>query len=213
MSSTSPIQCTAIPRMYAVGRACPKDLRMGVNWAAGLIRWRPHTSSDGKMYSLAHLHPFRFTCELRSSSNGPARTIAINVGFGLHVFTCAFENAEPGADEYVDDRERRAFDCERYRASLHLGALVRELETRKCYFAKNQNFFTIETTCAPAGHEYRVFFTVGPDRANSDAVTLIVQSAYFGRVKWGHGDGRKRPVRFRVILLNTLLGKPLREPP
>jgi hypothetical protein len=186
---------------------------MGVNWAAGLIRWRPHTSSDGKTHSLAHLHPFRFTCELSKSRDGPARTIAINVGFSLHVFTCGLENAETSADEYLDDRERRAFDYERYRASFELEKLVRELETRKCHFAKNQNLFTVETACAPPDHEYRVFFTIGPDRTSSDAVTLIVQSAYFGRAPWGHGDGRRKPVRFRVILLNTLTGKPLREPP
>ena len=186
---------------------------MGVNWAAGLIRWRPHTGSDGKTYSLAHLHPFRFTCELSSSRHGPAWTIAINVGFGLHVFTCALENTKQRADEYVDDRERRAFDHERYRASLHLEALVRGLQTRKCYFAKNKNFFTVETTCARVGEQYRVFFTVAPDRTTSNAVTLIIQSAYFGRTEWSHGDLRRRPVGFRVILLNTLLGKPLREPP
>lgn len=186
---------------------------MGVNWAAGLIRWRPHTSSEGKTYSLAHLHPFQFKCDVQTSASDSVRTITINVGFGLHVFTCAFENAEPSAEEYVDDRERRAFDYERYRASVHLEALVRELDIRKCYFAKNQNFFTLETTCAPPGHEYRVFFTLASDRTSPNTVTLIIQSAYFGRAKWGHGAGRRKPVRFRVILLNTLLGKPLREPP
>src|SRR5262249_4526527 len=118
---------------------------MGVNWAAGLIRWRPHTSSDGRRYSLAHLHPFRFRCELQSSRSHPTRTITINVGFGLHVFTCALADAGPSAEEYADNRERRAFDHERYHASVNLEAVVRELETRKCYFAKNQNFFTIET--------------------------------------------------------------------
>jgi hypothetical protein len=186
---------------------------MGVNWAAGLIRWRPHTSADGKMYSLAHLHPFRFTCELASSSSSPARTVAINVGFSLHVFTCAFEHAQSNAEEYVDDRECRAFDYERYRASFQLGALVRELENRKCYFAKNQNFVTVETTFAPVGHQYRVFFTVAPDKTSPNTVTLIVQSAYFGQTGWSQRDLSGKPVRFRVILLNTLLGKPLREPP
>ena len=40
-----------------------------------------------------------------------------------------------------------------------------------------------------------------------------VTSAYFARANWGHGDGRRRPVGFRVILLNMLLAKPQREPP
>jgi len=186
---------------------------MGVNWAAGLIRWRPHTSSDGRTYSLAHLHPFQFTCELPASDKHSARTITINVGFGLHVFTCAFSRAKLSADEYRDDRERRAFDCERYEASLQLGALVRALETRKCHFASKDNFVTTETRCAPAGHEYRVFFAVRPDGKTPDTVTLIVQSAYFAPLDWDREHLRRKPVGFRIILLNTLMGKPLREPP
>jgi hypothetical protein len=185
---------------------------MGVNWAAGLIRWKPHTSSDGRTYPLAHLHPFRFTCELRNSADDTVRTIAVNVGFSLHVFTCASANASPGADEYRDDRECRAFDHERYRASLQLGALIRGLETRRCYFARNDNFFTTERAFALPGHEYRVFFSLRRDRTDTDAVTLIVQSAYFRRMDWGRRDLPSKPVAFRVILSNTLSGKPLREP-
>lgn len=186
---------------------------MGVNWAAGLIRWKPHISADGTTYSLAHLHPFRFACELRQSDSHRARTIAINVGFGLHVFTCAFSRAAFSPEEYRDDRECRAFDYERYRASLQLETLLRGLEARKCHFAAKENFVTIETRCAPAGHEYRVFFAVRADKTNADAVTLVVQSAYFARMDWDREHLRRKPVGFRVILVNTLMGKPLREPP
>ncbi len=186
---------------------------MGVNWAAGLIRWKPHISSDGRTYSLAHLHPFRFNCDLRSSRNNSARTITINVGFSLHVFTCESANAGPGAEEYRDDRERRAFDYERYRASSRLEALVRRLATRKCYFARKENFVTTEMACAPAGHEYRVFFAVRPDRTNADTVTLIVQSAYYGRIELSPRGERAKHVRLPVLLSNTLQGKPIREPP
>jgi len=185
---------------------------MGVNWAAGLIRWRPHVSADGRTHSLAHLHPFRFTCEVRIA-NGSARTITINVGFALHVFTSEFSNAAPETEEYRDDREYRTFDHERYNASLHLAALVRGIEKRKRFFAKNDNFFTVEMAHAPADHEYRVFFNVRRDKTNADSVTLIVQSAYFGRRQLSPKGARRKQVRFRVILLNALLGKPLREPP
>lgn len=186
---------------------------MGAHWAAGLIRWKPHTSSDGTRYSLAHLHPFRFTCELRSDGTAAARTITINVGFSLHVFTCAFANAEPTAEESKDDRECRAFDHERYRASLRLAALVRELETRKCYITARDNFVTAEMTDAPAGHEYRVFFAVRPDRTQANTVTLIVQSAYFGRLESNPRARRAKHVRLSVILSNTLRGRPIRAPP
>lgn len=186
---------------------------MGVNWAAGLIRWRPHVCTDGRTYSLAHLHPSRFTCELPSSARQPARTVTISVGFALHVFTCEFANAAPSPEEYRDDRERRAFDYGRYNGSLHLGELVRGLETRKCFFAKNKNFFTTEMACAPAGHEYRVFFNVRPDKPHANSVILIVQSAYFARRDVGPRDLRRQPVGFRVILSNALTGRPLHKPP
>jgi hypothetical protein len=91
--------------------------------------------------------------------------------------------------------------------------LVRGLENRKCFFAKNDNFFTAEIAGAPAGYEYLVFFNVRPDRTNTDSVTLIVQSAYFGPRELRPRNVRRKPVRFQVILLNALLGKPLREPP
>jgi len=186
---------------------------MGVNWAAGLIRWRPHISSDGKAYSLAHLHPFRFTYDLQSCGNYSARTITVNVGFSLHVFTCEFANACPGAEEYLDDRECRAFDYERYRASSRLEELVRGIASRRCYFARKENFVTTETADAPPGHEYRVFFAVRPDRTDVDTVTLIVQSAYYGRAELSPRGQRAKHVRFPVILSNTLQGKPLHQPP
>jgi hypothetical protein len=119
------------------------------------------------------------------------------------VFTCKLAKACPGADEYRDDRERRAFDYERYRALSQLEALVRGMASRKCYFARQENFVT---------HEYRVFFAVRPDRTNEDTVTLIVQSAYYGRIELSPRGQRAKHVRFPVILSNTLQGKALREP-
>ena len=126
---------------------------------------------------------------------------------------CSLDTAGEDADEYRDDRERRAFDYERYCASLQLRELIQGLERRKCFFAKHENFFTVELDGAPAGHEYRVFFTVGRDNSDADSVTLIVQSAYFARIEWGPQDVSRKPIRFPIILMNTLLGKAPRRPP
>ena len=90
---------------------------------------------------------------------------------------------------------------------------MRRLETRKCYFAKNENFFTVEIAGAPAGHEYRVFFAVRRDTTHADTATLIVQSAYFGPVELRPKGQTRKQVRFLVILSNALLGKATREPP
>jgi hypothetical protein len=100
------------------------------------------------------------------------------------------ETSKPPAPP--DDRERRAVDYERYCASLQLRELVHGLERRKCFFAKHENFSTVELDGAPAGHEYRVFFTVARDSA--DAVTLIVQSAYFARTEWNPQRAPGKPI-------------------
>ena len=34
---------------------------VSAKWADGLARWQPHYGEDGQVYSLAHLHPHRFT--------------------------------------------------------------------------------------------------------------------------------------------------------
>ena len=153
---------------------------MGVNWAAGLMRWKPHTGADGRSYSLSHLHPFRFELEFTAHGRYAARTVAIRVGFGLHVFTCDLAHAGPNSEHYGDSRETRAFDQQRYDASLQLEALVRGLETRKCFFAKTKTF---SPSSLPARR----------------AVTSTQRQ-------------RRKPIGFRVIISNTLLGNPLKEP-
>jgi len=184
---------------------------MGVNWAAGLMRWKPHTDRHGKTYSLAHLHPFRFQIHLQAHGREPARTVTINVGFALHVFTCKLDQADGGADRYTDDREVRVFDIGRYNASLRLEMLIRGLERRKCYFAGRENFFTVDLKDAPAGHEYRVFFVVR--RLDGSTVELIVQSAYFGNIEERPRGQLSKQVRFIVIVSSALLAKKPKPPP
>jgi hypothetical protein len=128
------------------------------------------------------------------------------------VFTCDLADAGPNPECYGDSRETRAFDEQRYNASLQLEALIRGLETRKCFFAKNGNFFTVELGGAPAGREYRVFFSVRRHVEAADTVELVVQSAYFGLAEQRPQGQRKKPIGFKVIISNTLLGRPLKVP-
>ncbi len=95
MRSTSPLFITRHAATKRQVVLMPRTSSMGVNWAAGLIRWKPHIDSCGRIYSLAHLHPFRFACEVQRFRHHPARAVTINVGFGLHVFTCSLANGEP----------------------------------------------------------------------------------------------------------------------
>lgn len=185
---------------------------MGVNWASGLIRWKPHLDRAGRQYSLSHLHPFRYELALPEYHGQSARTVAIHVGFAIHVFTCKLAEAEPDADPYVDDREIRWFDLPRYQASFRLEAIIRDLENRRCYFAKNENFVTVEGVGAPPGYEYRVFFIARRNDNERDSVRIVVQSAYFGELAYRPSGQARKPVGFRVIISSALLGGRPREP-
>jgi len=54
---------------------------MGVNWAAGLVRWQPHKSKEGRAYPLHHLHPFRKPFTLKATGKRPERTLELYFGW------------------------------------------------------------------------------------------------------------------------------------
>jgi hypothetical protein len=182
---------------------------MGVNWAAGLIRWHPHVRRTGERLSLSHLHPFRFDTSLEPEPGKAARLVSIYVGFSSHVFTCDAENANAASELYSDNRETRAFDEERYAWSFRLKGTVTELGNRKCYFARQDHFVTFEPHHLEAELEYRVFFTMR--RRDSSSLDLIVQSAYVAKKDLSrHGLGKK-PIRFCVIATKVLAGRAVVE--
>jgi hypothetical protein len=181
---------------------------MGVNWAAGLIRWHPHVRRNGEELSLSHLHPFRFDIRFEADRGRPAGVVHIQVGFSCHVFTCDLKNAGPTPELYFDRRETRAFDEERYNWSFRLKGIVTELEERRCYFARREHFVTFEVSSRP-DHEYRVFFTLR--RKDSSTVELIVQSAYLGKKELRPHGQSKRPIRFRSIVGNVISKQKLVE--
>ena len=182
---------------------------MGVNWAAGLIRWHPHVRRNGEKLSLSHLHPFRFDTSLEPKPGNAARVISIHVGFSSHVFTCDVESAGPVAERYSDNRETRAFDEERYTWSFRLRGIVTALENRKCYFARQDHFVTFEPHQTCTALEYRVFFTMR--RRDSSSLDLVVQSAYVGKKDLSRHRLGKKPIRFCVIATRVLAGRSVVE--
>jgi len=184
---------------------------MGVNWAHGLMRWQPHKSDAGESYGLSHVHPFRFDVALPEHQGKPARTVSIEVGFSMHVFTVDIKDAGADPEIYADHRERRAFDLGRYEWSKYLKEIIRGIEGRKCFFAKRESFLTLKLDGVPAGHEYRVFFTMR--RKGADCVQMTVQSAYLACARLSPRGQKRQPIGFRVILSNSLEGKVCVRPP
>jgi hypothetical protein len=183
---------------------------MGVHWAAGLTYWKAHVARDGTTYDLSHLDPLRFEVSFDEYKGLPARVIAVHVGFALHTFTIDEDQAGADSDLFDTDRERRVFDRERYELSKRLRQVLLDLPKSKCFFTSGISFLTVRGDAVPAGFEYRVFFTVR--RRAKDAVELIVQSAYLGRIDLAPRGRTKQPVGFRVILINTCDGRPVKRP-
>lgn len=193
---------------------------MGVNWAAGLMRWRPHVNADsGVKFPLNHLHPFRFELQLAAAGTHSTLDVEIAVGFSMHVFTRGITTGDDPACRYVDGREARTFDVDRYNFSRCLPGVLRTLDQRKCYHAKAQNFLTLgEPDGLPAGQEYQVYFDLKrwkekEVRGGRPLILLVVQSAYavpFGRAPKGR---RRKPVSFRVLLNSAVSGRSKPSPP
>jgi len=182
---------------------------MGVNWAAGLIRWHPHIRPNGGKLSLSHLHPFRFDVWLEAERGKPKRLVNIHVGFSCHVFTCDVGNAGAAPELYFDDRETRAFDEERYNWSFRLKGT--ELEKRKCYFAGSEHFVTLDVEGMRDPLEYRVFFAIR--RKDSSTLELVVQSAYVSKKDFSPRGLGKKPIRFCVIASRALARQRVIEAP
>lgn len=178
---------------------CERELWVGVNWNQGLMRWKPHVDGAGKSFPLNHLHPFRFSVELK---RGPA---IIAVAFAMHCFTRHVLPEDAPADFYADHREKRTFCRDRYQHSRILPGLVRALADNHCRYAKNDNYVVIEVEgCDGVSVEYGVFFNVKRWRGGDPCILLTVQSAYVfdpGRPLPGRGK-----IHFRRLVELTLDG-------
>jgi len=169
------------------------------------MRWKPHRDKDGRTYSLHHLHPFRYDLTLPGRPDLPETHITVHVGFGMHCFTRRIEDGSCAHDRYEDEREARTFDRDRYALSTLLPEIARTLQHRKCAFARNENFVTLDVRPAQGiSMRYGVFFNLKRwTRHGNGAVLLVVQSAY------SLDPAKPTPAR-GAIGFNALLGHTLR---
>jgi hypothetical protein len=186
---------------------------MSMKWAAGLPYWAPYAAAE-LLYDVSHLNPFRFHLQLQAHGERPARAVEIRVGFSAHTFTIGCTEAEGPHRQYSRGaHDLRRFCPERYGLSKLLPDVIRSLPTRKCFFAKQNNFFVVEIPEAiPADSEYWVFFDVR--RADEiGAVTLHVQSAYLGDKAKPPAGRRAKKVGFAVLVSKALAGQKPVPPP
>ena len=179
-----------------------------------MIAWQPF-NFEGTSYSLDHLHPRRMGFEQPATGNAPTRQFQVQVIFSLHCFTRNLEDGEPApvkAMSYSDSRETRIFDFTRYELSKQLPAIVQQLQGRKCFHSGKGNYFVIELVSdAGEQNEYEVYFDASRS-SERGVINLFVQSAYIRDKAHTGNRPRKKPIKFDIILFNTLHGRPIRMP-
>lgn len=171
------------------------------------MKWLPFLRHNIS-YDLSHLHPKHITYVQPSKADKPAIQYKVSVSFSMHCFTRGLKEKErPDRTMlYSDARETRVFDFQRYELSKELPEIIQNLSNRKCYHTGKGNFFTVELV-GDLGQkvEYDVFF----EASRIKGLVLFVQRAYV-RDAQHRSRPRAKPIRFEVILYNTLHDSPSR---
>ncbi len=132
-------------------------------------------------------------------------TVEIRVAFESHTFTVGCLMAEYPHFQYSGGQhDLRRFCPTRYKLSKLLPEVIRNLRTRRCYFALRNNFFVVEFPHdLPPDREYRVFFDVRPTQ-DRGAVMLRVQSAYVGDKANPPAGRTAKKIGFAVLVMKAL---------
>jgi hypothetical protein len=178
-----------------------------------MIRWKPF-EYQGQIYDLTHLHPKTVRYVQPAKDGKPARTYIVDVIFSLHCFTRRIGEDETPDQSllYADSREARIFDFLRYELSKCLPEIIDDLLQRKCYHGRD-NFLTVEMINPQDGSliEYNIFFAVSRS-SKRGVINLFVQSAYVRDSQHASNRPHYKPIRFDIILFNTLNNRPIRPP-
>ena len=175
-----------------------------------MIKWRPFNFENIE-YDLTHLHPFEIEFKQQASKDKPEKSYLFEVCFSLHCFTYKDLGGTDKRLLYSDARESRVFCFERYELSKNLPKIVRTIFERNCYHTGHSNYFTVEFINQQGETvEYQVYFSVSKSSQRKGLLNLYIQSAYPNTRGKGHKD--KKPIRFRVIAYNSLVGKQIKPP-
>ena len=178
--------------------------------------WANHRQ-DGATFAIDHLHPTFVDYAIPAiarTARKPGRTamnVKVRITYSHHCFTQALgkvENANSEHDYNCTKRpnDRRVFCPSRWRESIALPAIVRDLKT--CYFTRHHNYFVWRNPTNPALGDYFVYFTV---TRRGGFVDLEIESAY----PRADGDEVKRgasKVSLTTLIVNAALGRSIHAP-
>jgi hypothetical protein len=141
----------------------------------------------------------------------PKEDVEIQIGFSSHTFTTGCTSAEGPHEAYSTATDPRRFCPERYELSMQLTNVVRNLENRKCFYTRRDNYFVAEVSGLPKGYEYWIFFDVR--KIATRAVIVWIESAYVGCINNPPSGRKRQKVNFRVLVRKALENTRARRPP
>lgn len=172
--------------------------------------WKPFRL-NGKDFDLSHLHPRSMFFTQAVKGDNPERVYEVSVIFSMHCFTefPSGTRLDPSF-AYSDNRETRHFNLRRYELSFHLPRIIEDLMQCRCFHTGRDNFFTFKLIDENGAQvDYEIFFSVS--KSERGALNLYVQSAYV-RDYLHSNRPHEKPIRFAVILFNTLNNRPIKVP-
>ena len=145
-----------------------------------------------------------------SQDKKPARTYNTQVIYSLHCFTRGKKDEDSNKSLYYSDlRECRVFDFLRYELSKQLPEIIESLINRQCYHTGKGNFLVVEILNKNGDrYNYEIYFKL--NRSPKGILTLHIQSAYSKPIH--ESNPKKKKIGFHVILFNTSIDKPIKQP-
>jgi hypothetical protein len=175
------------------------------------VKW-PTFEYEGESYDLSHLNPCTQKYERPAEGNRPSEVYTVEVVFSLHCFSHGPkpEEAYNAKLVYPNRYETRLFDLRRYEHSKLLPGIIQTLPERKpCHNRNRRNFFLVELIAENGTKiEYEIFFKV--KKKSKGLLEMIVESAFVRDADHRSTRPRGKPVRFWIILHNTLNNRDLR---
>jgi hypothetical protein len=174
------------------------------------VQWNDF-KHGGKTYDLSHLNPCTLKFERAASNDKQAVTFTVDVVFSLHCFSRRPPEGElyDGSLVYPNVSEKRLFDTYRYEMSKRLSEIIQGLPEKKVRHTNHGNYFLIEVITEDGTVvEYDIFFKV--KNPSKGRVELFVETAFVREPGYNSNRPSGKPIRFLVILHNTLHGLAIR---
>jgi len=173
-------------------------------------------------YYLTHMRGSTFELTIAETPRYPALVLRIEVEFTSHCVSFGPKEYEAldfdalGHDRRIFDHRdvARAFCFDRYRWSLALPELVRDLDGHYCNFTGQGNWLVLRTMDDQGRQvNYEIYFRLR--RQAEHALRMVIESAYVrspGSPGPGVSHERKGRIRFQVMAAKLARGESLRDP-